>query len=259
MMPKSNDDDTDYDFIDVPTENTPNPKLQQNLLNQPLQSPLTRVETTQSPVPVQMPDFNKPLITPQPRKPFPDQEAYDRLMQMLKDAENIVDHPYKDINGNITYGYGHMDNTYSGFISHPWTNTITGQPASNGELLEGYNAIMAAKHGRQIPAKNFKDTTNLQLSKEYIDELLDRDVMQRHVELQKRLKNYNQMDPNMQIGTLETHFNAGILGWPKLKKAAAKKKQEAFCDELSREEKGRSDIPKRNKWAYEQCMKGKFK
>ena len=47
--------------------------------------------------------------------------------------------------------------------------------------------------------------------------------------------------------------------WPDLHEAAKKMEHENTCKELGRDEDGRPDLIARNKWAKEQCLKGKYK
>lgn len=300
MTPKNpNDlDNSEFDFVDVPTQNPPNPLLGGNLANATAtpflpaasdllktgwqnqytaQNTLTPTTAYQNDIfsnadnlqkgilnqaafnqPFLRPDSNIPSIPVPQRKPYHDEEAFNALKQQIILAEKSVDYPYLDINGNLTYGIGHMDNSYTGFSSHPWINSETQLPATKGELVLTFDTIKNQKFGKDIPANNFEKLTKLRLPKLYIEELLDNDILSRHRELQK-LPNYNQADSKIQTAMIEPHYTSNILGWQKLRKALLKKDKNNVCKELHRDETNRNDLIERNKWVKKQCMNGSFK
>ena len=190
---------------------------------------------------------------------YPEHEAFHLLKQQLVNAEKKVQYPYLDIVGNITYGYGHMDNSFNGFVSHPWINKNTHLPATKGELVSSFDSIRAAKFGKNIKATDFSNVTNIILEDNYIDNLLDKDIALRHQDLLKNMKNYSQMDPYLQVSILEPHFTSNVLTWPKLRQATILKDKDMICKEIHRNETNRADIKKRNEWAIKQCEKGNFK
>ena len=98
----------------------------------------------------------------------------------------------------------------------------------------------------------------MSLPKGYVDYLFELDMASRLRELKRGSPNFEKMSPDMQIALMEPHFTSNILPWPKLREAAKNMDKEGVCKELHRDETGRPDLVDRNKWVYEQCMKGYF-
>ena len=194
------------------------------------------------------------------KKPSP---AMASLKPFLKKKEDISEHPYLDIEGNITSGYGHMDKDINSFARHPWHNQTTQKPATMEEIQEYYNTLKAAPYGQNYGAKSFKHQTPLRLSRNYADRLLDHDIAIREEELHHTHPNFKYMSPEMQVAIAEPNYHVGTLGWPKLKEAIKNKDKEAICQNIHRKEtddKGNFNkgFQERNQWAYDMCQKGYF-
>lgn len=108
--------------------------------------------------------------------------------------------------------------------------------------------------------------SDLRLPPDYCLDLLERDLAERRRNLQKTFPNYDKMSPYLQNSLLEVNFNIGNISpekWPGLYKAAREKDVESFCKNLHRkttDSKGKpiANMPKRNAWNLENCLKGRF-
>lgn len=194
------------------------------------------------------------------KKPSP---AMASLKPFLQDKEAISEHPYLDIEGNITSGYGHMDKNLNSFARHPWYNQTTQKPATMEEIQKYYNTLKAAPYGQNYGAKSFKQQTPLRLSRSYAEQLLDHDIAIREEELHQTHPNFKYMSPEMQVAIAEPNYHVGTLKWPKLKEAIQNKDKEAICTNIHRKEtdnKGNfiKGFQERNQWAYDMCQKGYF-
>lgn len=262
MTPKNpNDLDDGYDYVDVPTQDTPNP-----LMVQQKKAPISLIP--QDETPGQTPPMSVPLLPAiKPAIPYhmssfnqpTELDAFNNLKPKLKEFEVEVPYPYLDTVGKITYGGGHMDDSLSGFKSQPWIDNTTNQPAEQQEVIKAYNALKDSKFGQKIPAEDFENKTNLRLSEQYMDELFNRDMIDRWNELKSKMEGFSDLDPYVQAAILETHYNANVLPWKNLRTAIRDKNLLNICLELHRKEKGNEKMKERNRWAYEQCMSNNFK
>lgn len=194
------------------------------------------------------------------KKPSP---AMASLKPFLQDKEAISEHPYLDIEGNITSGYGHMDKNLNSFARHPWYNTITQRPATMEEIQKYYNILKASPYGQKHGAATFEQHTPLRLSRSYIDQLLDHDIAIREEELNQTHPNFKYMSPEMQVAIAEPNYHVGTLTWPDLKEAIQNKDKDGICKNIHRKEtnsdgKVIAGYKERNQWAYDMCQKGYF-
>ena len=194
------------------------------------------------------------------KKPSP---AMASLKPFLQDKEAFSEHPYLDIEGNITSGYGHMDKDLNCFARHPWYNQTTQKPATMEEIQKYYNILKTAPYGQNYGAKSFEPQTPLRLSRSYADQLLDHDIAVREEELHQTHPNFKYMSPEMQVAIAEPNYHVGTLKWPKLKEAIKNKDKEAICQNIHRKETDNQGnfikgFQERNQWAYDMCQKGYF-
>lgn len=248
----------------VPSKDSPNPYLQprQQAQQSQQQPPFQGYASASGTIPNAGAGGIQPVkYTEQNmKKPSP---AMASLKPFLQDKEAFSEHPYLDIEGNITSGYGHMDKDLNSFTRHPWHNQTTQKPATMEEIQEYYNTLKAAPYGQNYGAKSFKHQTPLRLSRNYADRLLDHDIAIREEELHHTHPNFKYMSPEMQVAIAEPNYHVGTLKWPKLKEAIKNKDKEAICQNIHRKEtdnKGNfiKGFQERNQWAYDMCQKGYF-
>lgn len=204
--------------------------------------------------------------------PYESREEIEKNVRLLEDqlidAEGLKPFAYRDTEGNRTDCVGHMSPDEKTHIAQPWRNARTKLPATDAERRKMDASLMALPYGKKIGADFYKDKTDLELPEEYCRDLLRQDIVQRHEELSRNFPAYRRLNSAAQMGILETHFNANILRkkddgtvkWPALRAELKKEKPDlaTVCKELHRDETGRQDLIDRNKWAYDQCMKGFF-
>ena len=248
----------------VPSEDSPNPYLQPQPPVQHFQqqAPFQGYTSASDSIPNAAAGGIQPVkyTAQNMKKPSP---AMDSLKPFLKKMEEISEHPYLDIEGNITSGYGHMDKNLNSFARHPWYNQTTQKPATMEEIQKYYNTLKAAPYGQKYGADSFKHQTPLRLSRSYADQLLDHDIAIREEELHQTHPNFKYMSPEMQVAIAEPNYHVGTLKWPKLKEAIKNKDKEAICQNIHRKETDNQGnfikgFQERNQWAYDMCQKGYF-
>ncbi len=245
----------------VPSEDSPNPYLQPQPPVQQ-QAPLQGYASASGSISNAAAGGIQPVkyTAQNMKKPSP---AMASLKPFLKKKEDISEHPYLDIEGNITSGYGHMDKNLNSFARHPWYNQTTQKPATMEEIQKYYNILKTAPYGQNYGAKSFEQQTPLRLSRSYADQLLDHDIAVREEELHQTHPNFKYMSPEMQVAIAEPNYHVGTLKWPKLKEAIKNKDKEAICQNIHRKETDNQGnfikgFQERNQWAYDMCQKGYF-
>ena len=245
----------------VPSEDSPNPYLQPQPPVQQ-QAPLQGYASASGSISNAAAGGIQPVkyTAQNMKKPSP---AMASLKPFLQDKEAFSEHPYLDIEGNITSGYGHMDKDLNCFARHPWYNQTTQKPATMEEIQKYYNILKTAPYGQNYGAKSFEPQTPLRLSRSYADQLLDHDIAVREEELHQTHPNFKYMSPEMQVAIAEPNYHVGTLKWPKLKEAIKNKDKEAICQNIHRKETDNQGnfikgFQERNQWAYDMCQKGYF-
>ena len=245
----------------VPSEDSPNPYLQPQPPVQQ-QAPLQGYASASGSISNAAAGGIQPVkyTAQNMKKPSP---AMASLKPFLKKKEDISEHPYLDIEGNITSGYGHMDKNLNSFARHPWYNQTTQKPATMEEIQKYYNILKTAPYGQNYGAKSFEQQTPLRLSRSYADQLLNHDIAVREEELHQTHPNFKYMSPEMQVAIAEPNYHVGTLKWPKLKEAIKNKDKEAICQNIHRKKTDNQGnfikgFQERNQWAYDMCQKGYF-
>ena len=235
--------------------------------NMPQLSPLYKSAYVEPPVTVEPLVTAEPAVTVEPPtvlRTFGPRETPEQIMQAdlrlkekLAEYENDINHPYRDTEGHITWGYGHMSNDINEFLKQPWRENGTNRLLTQAEKEAEYRKITQAPVGN-YKASTYENITNARLLQEDIEQLFTNDIESRRKELEAKFPNYNRMSRPMQNAILEVHYNAGVLnGWPKLNEAARTFDKDKVCSNISREVKNNNDR-KRNEWGLSECQSGYF-
>ena len=184
---------------------------------------------------------------------------------LLKHEGSIKNYPYLDTAGYITTCKGKNIDDYNTFINTNWL--YDNRLATEQEKILAYNTLKKMPYGKKYNSDTFQDDTNLRLSEDYCQELYEDDLLKNYIQLQRSIPNYNKMPFPTQLAILETHYNTGSLTdknkWPSLHKYANEYNQSKVCENLRRSTYDRngnliSNMPQRNAWAYDYCMKEPF-
>lgn len=201
-----------------------------------------------------------PCIAPQPQNHRPDEDMLNNLTGHLISEEGAPKTwPYLDTLGKPAVCTGHLINNYS---SYPWI--IDNSPATSSEIdreaVKLERLIPAQKNGANRLAESYQDETDLRLSEEYCNRLLQQDILSRWLELQQKFPNFNHMSPNMQQALFSAHYQSNILSpkWKNLKKAARSMNQEDICHNLNRDSTTGTGISSRNRRETALCLQGYF-
>ncbi len=187
-----------------------------------------------------------------------------KMKPFLRDAEEPKEHPYRDIYGYTTFCDGHMEpKPEKNMTEYPWLDKTTNMLASDEKINADTAYLTTLPYGRGKTASFYKDKTNLRLSPEYCEKLLDHDLAVREEELSRGFPNYNRMSPDIQRALMEVHYQSNAFNKQrpqirKLHNAARQSDKEKFCNALMRDDSKRPDLKQRNEWVYEQCQKGYF-
>ena len=195
------------------------------------------------------------------------------LKALLIGEEGNVPHMYLDTVGDVTYCVGHRSASPEEAARCPWYKEVSGSVerdrtnlADRDRVFHTHRYVQTLPYGQNYGAGTFEDKSDLRLPPDYCLDLLERDLAERRRNLQKTFPNYDKMSPYLQNSLLEVNFNIGNISpekWPGLYKAAQEKDVESFCKNLHRkttDSKGKpiANMPKRNAWNLENCLKGRF-
>lgn len=150
--------------------------------------------------------------------------AYFRL------HEGVVDHMYLCVHGRVTAGVGHMFPTPSSARAAGWMrgNVFVAW----AEIESAWNRVKRMPFGVQFSAKGFARATDIRLSPQAIDGLLQSDLLAFESGLAKAFPDWDHYPDAAQLGLLDMAFSLGVQGllkgYPKCV-AAAKRQDWATC------------------------------
>ena len=192
------------------------------------------------------------------------QELRKKLMEFESGAKEYL-YPYLDINGNITFGYGHAVFDDKTFKSHPWGKYMNDKFAPVTDPKEIDDALNQLKkhpnsNSKNLAAESYEKVTDLRLPKKYISELLDKDIAEKEKILKRRYKNWDRLSPQIKMAMLELAFNVGSLAsWKNLGISIEHMDElnniNYICGNLKRTENTQKDKD-RNKWGLKKCGEG---
>lgn len=172
----------------------------------------------------------------------------NRSMERLKRPlmEGYKDYIYIDSEGYISTGVGANIDNKADFMKLDWR--IGDRLATNIEKETAYNDFVKLKHLKNYKAETFKKQSNLRLSEETINSLLENHLRKDLRALREGIDGFDDFPLELQEVLLDIRFNTGNLArsnWPKLRKALDEKNLTEILNNIHR--KKISD--ERNKWA----------
>ncbi len=156
--------------------------------------------------------------------------------ELIKRGEGCISHMYLDTVGKVTVGVGNMLPTIEAATGLPFHNRETGNKASEDEIKHEYETVAGQKPA--MAATSYKQYTTLDLSDEYIDELLDKRIAEFETGLKKDFQNYEQYPGAAKLGLMDMAFNLGNSGlinkFPSFTRAARAQNWQGCAEECDR-------------------------
>lgn len=147
-------------------------------------------------------------------------ETKSILRKKLEEYEDRIDHLYRDINGYVTIGIGHMldnKNAMSGVTMYKVQNDKLTQPATLQEKMAEFEQIKKLPYGQKYTANYYKQHTSLIMRNSDIDFVKNKHIDTFHHELTTVYKkesgyfdSFNNYTPNLQLALFDMIFNLGL-------------------------------------------------
>lgn len=146
----------------------------------------------------------------------------EKIRTLIKQHEGSIPHMYLDTRGNVTVGVGLLLSAVEDAQQLPFVRRDTQAPASAEEIEADFNNIMSQKEGQL--AQSYRQYTQLELTQEAIDELLDQRITEFQSGLQGAYQGFDGYPDTAKEALLDMTFNLGLSGlvnkFPKLRQAA---------------------------------------
>lgn len=132
--------------------------------------------------------------------------------------ENNIHWMYKDSNGYVTVGIGHLIMNATDAESLPFYNRDTGKPATKLEIDAAFNAVNAALPG--LNASKYENLSNLSLGDADIQDILSDQLEGFTEKLNAWFPDYENYPAKARAALLDMAYNPGnkglLRGWPRL-------------------------------------------
>lgn len=160
----------------------------------------------------------------------------EKIKADIKRNEGSIPYMYLDTLGNVTIAVGQLLPTVQSAQSLRLHVRNTGEPASMQQITQDYSNIAAQVKG--MAASSYKKFTQLEMSEEDIDVLLDQRIDEFVNGLQTQLAGFAQFPDPAQQALLDMAFNLGLSGlvrkFPKLTQAASEQDWQTCAAECER-------------------------
>lgn len=155
---------------------------------------------------------------------------------LIKNGEGSISHMYLDTVGKVTIGVGNMLPDVESAEALPFVTQKHMEPASKNEIRREFELVQQQKTG--LIASSYRQYTKLQLTDEYIDQLLDKRIDEFETGLQKDFDNYESYPDAVRLGLMDMAFNLGNSGlirkFPTFTLAAKEEKWDVCATECKR-------------------------
>ncbi len=153
-------------------------------------------------------------------------KAKDHLRR--KDAEDMIEHLYLDIYGNITIGVGKVINDEETFMSVNFM--INGRPATKAEKRAAYKRFKElqeqGEYGESIKADKYKTKSPLRVTRQTMEDLLDRHVRNDIRRLRSGMPEFESLPLPLQEVLVDIRYNSGAItvdNWKYLREGISEK------------------------------------
>jgi len=156
----------------------------------------------------------------------------------LKVYEGFANHLYRDINGFMTVGYGHLLDAAGGlplqtkeparaaapatpqallaslrapsFLHEPTFQLPRIRPATRDEIQADWDAVASQPFGKKYAAGYYAQFTKTYLTLEFCETLFDQDIEQKIAEVRPRFDAFDTYPQPAQEAILDMAFNLGV-------------------------------------------------
>jgi GH24 family phage-related lysozyme (muramidase) len=160
------------------------------------------------------PDLPSPQRTPAGRV---DVEA---LRRDLLRWEGNCRHMYRDSEGFVTTGIGHLLRTADEAVKLPWVHASTGQPASPSEVRAAFAGVAGMPTGHKAPY--YERGSDLRLSPDVVRDLADRRLEREFLPgIRRHFPHFDSYPAPAQSALVDMAYNLGVAGLGNFKKLIA--------------------------------------
>lgn len=146
----------------------------------------------------------------------------EKVRALIKQHEGSIPYMYLDTRGNVTVGVGQLLSTVADAQQLPFVRRTTQASASAEEIEADFNNVASQQAGQVAQA--YQQYTQLELTQEAIDALLDQRIAEFQDGLQGAYQGFDSYPDTVQEALLDMSFNLGLSGlvnkFPKLRQAA---------------------------------------
>lgn len=145
-----------------------------------------------------------------------------KVRDIIKQNEGSIPYMYLDTRGNVTVGVGQLLSTVEDAQQLPFVQRATQASATADEIATDFNNVSGQKAGQVAQA--YKQYTQLELTDEAIDNLLNQRIAEFQDGLQGAYQGFDGYPDSVQEALFDMSFNLGLSGlvnkFPKLRQAA---------------------------------------
>ena len=131
--------------------------------------------------------------------------ALDAFPAFTRSLEGRTQWIYRDVKGLCTVGCGNLIDPIGLAFGLPWT--ISGRPAMDAEITNGWNAVKAQPAA--MLASAYESASSLRLSDPAIDELVRTKLAQNEVIVRRRFANWDALPADAQLGVMSLAWACG--------------------------------------------------
>lgn len=183
------------------------------------------------------------------------QELLKQVTKNLMDEEGSEEYIYLDTKGIKTTGVGKNIDNKDRFMEINWQ--VGDRPATYKEKETAFNIFENLQKtgffGQRLGAEKFRKFSNLQISKKEIENLMVSHLHNDLLTLEKEFPDFKTFPFQLQEVLMDIKYNTGNINqnkWPKLYKAIANKDINKIAENVSRKDVGF----KRNEWAKNKIL-----
>ena len=138
------------------------------------------------------------------------EDFLNKRRELIKRGEGCVSHMYVDTVGKVTIAVGNMLPNADAAVKLHFIKRETGESATESEIRAEFEVMQ-----EQVPAKlasSYKQYTKLDLSDEFIDQLLEQRLDEFELGLQNNFNDYDSYPNEAKLALMDMAFNLGNSG-----------------------------------------------
>ncbi len=134
----------------------------------------------------------------------------ERVRNMIKLGEGSVPHMYLDTRRKVTVAVGNLLPSADSAAAHPFMVAGSGSAASSDDIKAEYKKVSQLKKG--LVAQRYRKFTELRLTEDYIDSLLDKRLAKFISRLREDFPDFDSYPEEAKMGLIDMAFNLGNKG-----------------------------------------------